>query len=81
MMLLFALLIATFNCQLYAFTDQEKYPDLFNENGERRNEIDAKSVYVNFNRPIVGGFTTRWSDDFVTMIFVGKPRKFYWGFF
>lgn len=60
-----------------ALTDREKYPDLFDANGRRRNEIDTKSVYVNNNRPIVGGFTTRWSDEFVTIIFVGTPSEFF----
>lgn len=62
-------------CQAMTFSDRETYPDLFGPNGQRRNEIDSRSIYVNYNRPIIGGFTTQWKADFVTMIFVGTPCK------
>jgi hypothetical protein len=62
-------------CQATTFPDRQTYPDLFGPDGERRNEIDSRNVYVDSNRPVVGGFTTQWRDQFVTMIFVGTPCK------
>lgn len=59
-----------------SFDDKDNYPNLFDKNGQRINDIDSRSVYVNYQRSIIGGFTTRWTDEFVTMIFVGKPCKF-----
>jgi hypothetical protein len=73
-MLLFIVLILSLTSQINTFTDRELYPDLFGKNGQRRNEIDSRNVY-NYNRPTIGGFTTRWSDEFVTMIFVGTPSE------
>jgi hypothetical protein len=38
------------------------------------NAIEDNSVFLN-NNPINAGFTTRWRDEAVTIIFVGRPRN------
>lgn len=68
-------LLAVFSCSLALFTDWDNYPDLFGVNG-RRNEIDDKSVFFNYDRAIFGGFTVQWKGDFITIISVGTPSKF-----
>lgn len=68
-------LVIVHNCQATTFPDRQTYPDLFGSDGQRRNGIESQSVYVNYNRAVIGGFTTQWKNEFITMIFVGTPCK------